>query len=44
MKDRLAVLGYIPGSFNVWEAKEMLGLFEWCGRIGYVIVLSHNSR
>lgn len=28
LKDRLAVLGYIPGSFNVWEAKEMIGLFE----------------
>ena len=24
-QDRLAVLGYIPGSFNVWEAKELLG-------------------
>ena len=35
-RDRIAVLSYIPGSFNVWEAKEMLGknydnyIENWC--------------
>ena len=27
-QDRIAILGYIPGSFNVWEAQQMLGKYK----------------